>query len=332
MFIHSTGDMVVYRRRVEGQDSLFVFVPDASGPEVHARLASSSGLIRAWPTLGGKLLVSREWPSRDGGLKIEVMDLARVREVMERTPDRLNETLQRPPSVTNFQPERRGLEVEIFEAIKGEHIVLPGLSPFTGKAETQSPALYELDGDSATYRVVPMSYLSEEEIPNNVYDEPGGRRRWITCGDSNHALVVHARGLEPEGEIIWPVEEQSLARLAFHPFEPEVWVCALTTVFVFDRSTLKLKDEISIDGDLRWHRGERTRGSIGGLCFSQDAERALVARPFSGDLIELDTRTRKPLRTIPMALDPLEVAFSVASGRAFVQGMRNGQISWLSWR
>ena len=102
MFLYSTGETLFYNRRVDGMDSLFVFRPDHAGPEVHALLASTPGSLRAWPTLTGHVLVCTDWPRADSGLSFRLIDLERVRALMEQDPNRLNELLTDVPRIAGF--------------------------------------------------------------------------------------------------------------------------------------------------------------------------------------------------------------------------------------
>ena len=278
------------------------------------------------------MLVCTDWPRADSGLSFRLIDLERVRALMEQDPNRLNELLTDVPRIAGFGLERKPLSVPVFEALEGERIALPGMSPLTGGGGVQGPALYEFDAEGATTRAVPLPFLHPTALPSAVHHQPGGERLWLTVGDSYHLFVLNARTFELEGDLIWPVEQQALARVAFHPSRGEAWVSALTSIFIYETSTLKLLAEVVIEDELRWHRGERGRGFLGGVCFSQSGDRALVARPLSGDLLELDVETRQRLGHMPTVLDPLEVLAAPAKGRVYIQSLRNGSVSWLRYR
>ncbi|MDC1142250.1 hypothetical protein OAU50_04100, partial [Planctomycetota bacterium] len=147
-----------------------------------------------------------------------------------------------------------------------------------------------------------------------------------------HMFVLDANTHDFIGDVIWPVEQQAMARVAFHPRRPEAWVSAYSSIFIYDTGTLELLHEMPIETELRWHRGERVLGLIGGVCFSADGDRALIARPMSGDIAEYDARSHTLKQMIPMAIDPLELVAAPAVGRIYVQGLRNGNVSWLPYR
>jgi len=329
MFLGPTGDTLFYKRRVDGLDTLYVFQPDTGRVEVHAHIASSTGQLRAWPTESGQVVVCNTWPRAQGGLKLRFFDARRVSDLLSRQSSRLNELLTDVPELSEFAVERKALPVALFESVQGDQIVVPGMAP---KGDAQAPALYEVDGATATYRVIPLRFLEDTTLPGSLSEEPGGARRWLTVGDSNHLFVLDARTHELVGDVIWPAEQQALARVAFHPVRPEAWISALSTVFVYDRNTLRQIAEIPIEEDLRWHRGERVLGFIGAVSFSQDGSRALVARPLSGDLLEIDVVSRKPTGRIPVVIDPLELCAAPAVGRTYMQSLRNGNVSWFPYR
>lgn len=329
MFLSPTGDTLFYKRRVDGLDTLFVFQPDTSRVEVHAQLASSPDHLRAWPTNTGQLVVSTGWPRGQNGLRFRFFDTARVAAALQRSAPRVNEVLTDLPMIDEFTIDRRQLPETVFNCVRGDHVVLPGLFPFS---ETQTPALYEIDGRTATSRVVPLPFLPPTALPGTLYDEPGNERRWLTVGDSYHLFVLDAKSHALAGDIIWPAEQQALARVAFHPTRDEAWISALSSIFVYSRSSLTLLAEIQVEEELRWHRGERVSGFIGGVIFSQDGSKALVARPLSGDLLEFDVDSRRRVSRVPVVVDPLELLAAPALGRIYLQSLRNGNISWLPYR
>lgn len=330
MFLGPTGDTLFYKRRVEGLDTLYVFQPDTGRIEVHAQIASSSDQLKAWSTNSGQIIVCNGWPRAGSGLRFRFYDARQISELLDRQSSNLNTLLTDVPVLGDFKLERSALPVQVFEAVKGERVVLPGFSPTDGVK--QVPVLYEVDGTTASYRVVPLKFLDDTTLPGTLVEEPGGARRWLTVGDSNHLFVLDAQTHELVGDLIWPAEQRALARVVHHPFRNEAWINALSSVFVYDRTTLELLAEIPIEEELRWHRGERVLGFIGATVFSQDGSRALIARPLSGDLLEIDVVTRKRLGRIPMVIDPLELCTAPGVGRVFAQSLRNGSISWFPFR
>jgi hypothetical protein len=326
VFLGPAGDTLFYKRRVDGLDTLYVFQPDTGKIEIHAHIASSAEQLRAWPTRSGQVIVCNGWPRAQGGLKLRFFDARQISDLLTRQASRLNELLTDVPVLGDFDGERKALPVNVFERVQGEVVVLPGIAPAGG------PGLYEIDGSTASYRCIPLKFLKDTTLPGSLVEEPGGARRWLTMGDSDHLFVLDGRTHELVGDVIWPVEQQALARVAFHPFRPEAWISTLSSVFVYNRNTLQLIGEIPVEEELRWHRGERALGFIGAVTFNQDGGRALIARPLSGDLLEVDVVSRKRIGRIPVVIDPLELCPAPGVGRIYMQSLRNGNISWFPYR
>jgi hypothetical protein len=326
VFLGPAGDTLFYKRRVDGLDTLYVFQPDTGKIEVHAHISGSAEQLRAWPTRSGQVIVCNGWPRAQGGLKLRFFDAKQISELLSRQASRLNDLLTDVPVLGDFERDRKALPVKVFERVQGETIVLPGMAPEGG------PGLYEINGATASYHCVPLSFLKDTTLPGSLVEEPGGARRWLTVGDSDHLFVLDGRSHELVGDVIWPVEQQALARVAFHPFRPEAWISTLSSVFVYNRNTLRLIGEIPVEEELRWHRGERVLGFVGAVTFNQDGGRALIARPLSGDLLEVDVINHKRVGRIPVVIDPLELCAAPGVGRIYMQSLRNGNISWFPYR
>lgn len=326
MFLDPTGDTLFFKRRVDGLDSLLVMQPDGTSAENPLVLASTSEQLWAWSTGSGALAVAAPWPRADGGLRFRVYNMERVRGLLTRGTGDVNALLTDVPLVGEFSIESQPLPEPIFARLRGEVLVIPGMSPAAGTEADHGPAAYVLDGRTATCRVQPLGFLDRHALPTSICTEPDTQRRWLTVGDSHHLFVLEGPELALAGDLVWPAEQRGLARVAFHPAAPEAWVTAVSSVFVVDRRSLRIVAEIAIEEELRWHRGERQAGACGSVVFSRDGARAWVARPYSGDVLEIDTRTRKRLGRVPMAVDAHEML--AGRGRIFVQGLRNGAVSW----
>jgi hypothetical protein len=326
MFLSPAGDIIFYRRRADGQDTLYAFQPDAPGVPVHAHIAASKGQLRAWPA-AGQVVVCPEWPRAQGGLRLRFHDAGKLAGVLQADPDKLHELLARAPELRDFSREPRALPPELYERLGGATVAVPGIAP-SGK----SPAVYVADGAAASYHLIELDFLEPGTLPGNLYVAPSGGQVWLTVGDSNHLFVLDGQRFELAGDIVWPVEQKALARVAFHPARDEAWISAHSCVFVYRASSLERIAEIAIESEPRWHRGERILGMIGGVTFSRDGERALAARPMSGDLLEIDVASRQATGRIPVALDPLDILYAPTTGNVYLQSLRNGNLTWLPYR
>lgn len=326
MQLDTSGDTLFFKRRVDGLDTLFVMQPDGRSAESPLALSATPGQLRFWAGPGGALAVAAPWPRADGGLKFSVYATERVRALVSRGTGDINALLTDVPQISEFTPEPRPLPEPVFARLHGDVLAVPGMSPHAGAQGDQGPAVYVMDGRNATSFLVPLAFLDRHALPNTLVDQPGSNRRWLTVGDSNHLFVLEGPEMALAGDVVWPAEQQGLARVAFHPTAPEAWVTAVSSVFVVDRRSLRIMAEIAVEDELRWHRGQRAVAAAGSVVFSADGARAWVARPYSGDVVELDTRTRKRVARVPMAVDAHELV--AGRDRIFAQGLRNGAISW----
>jgi len=323
MFIDPSGDTLFFSRRADGHDTLFVMQPDGRSADAPLALFGTPEQLRAWATPGGAMAVAAPWPVAPGGLRFRVYAMDRVRALLTRGTGDVNTLLTDVPVLGDFTPEPQPLPEPVFARLRGEVLIAPGLGP---AGDGRAPALYVMDGRTATSRIIYLAFLGKHSLPAALYDEPASTRRWLTVADSHHLFVLDGPELNLAGDLIWDAEHRGLARLAFHPAAPETWVTAAGRLLVVDRRNLRTVAEISIEDQPRWHRGERSIAAAGAVAFSRDGLTAWVARPYSGDVLEFDTRTRKLRQQIPMAVDPHELL--AVPGRILVQGLRNGAISW----
>lgn len=326
MFLDATGETVFYMRRVEGRDTLFMFRPELHGGDHHAILSVSHDSMRAWPGGGRCVILCDKWPEDKPGLKFKFFDMARIAHLLERQALRIHELLTDVQMLAGIGAEHRPLPTQVFELLQGEVVVVPGKAAFDDGVAR--PALFRFDGKDATVRAVPLMFLRPTDLPSAAYPEPGGKRLWLAMGDSCHLFVLDASSFELVGDIVWPVDEQSLARVAFHPSRPQTWVSTLTGVRVYDRDSLKLLLEVPCASELRWHRGDRVKGFVGAPAFASDT-RVLLARPLHGDVLEVNADDYRVTRSLPMLIDPLELAVAPALNLVYVQGLRTGQVSWM---
>jgi hypothetical protein len=260
-------------------------------------------------------------------LSFRFMPQDKLRTLIMRSPTKVNELLTGVEKLGDFSVEPHPLPPAIFELLRGEALHVVGFLPVESGA--MAPCVYVIDGRQATYWAALLPFLEMTTIPSALETEPGGKRHWLTVGESNHLFVLNER-FELAGDVLWPAEEQGLARVAFLLSRNEAWVSAQSSLFVYDVATMKLLSEISAEPELRWHKGERVRGFVGATRFNAKGSRAYVARPLSGDVLELDTATRRQIGTFPMTVDPLELACAHGKGRVYAQGLRSGAISWFA--
>lgn len=326
MFLDAAGNTLYYIRRVDGLETLFAWQPDHPRGEFHAALASSPGRLMAWP-FGRCVLVCDGWPRLpDGNLSFSVLDSQRIAALLEKQPRQFHELLTDVPRLTTVTREHAALAPALFDGLRGSVCRVPGFAQMESDLPPV-PAMYVIDGQAATAHVQALSFLPPTTIPASLYAQPDGRRFWLTVSDSSHLFVLN-ENMELVGDVFWPSEQKGLARVAFCASRHEAWVSDQGSVFIYDTVTLKLAGEIVVDDTLRWHRGERVRGFLGGVTFNRAQTRVLLARPLQGDVLEIDAAQRRVLAQHPMTVDPLELAGAPSQGRIYVQGLSSGAISW----
>ncbi len=329
MLINPRGDTLFFKRRMDGQDTLLVMQPEGRSSDAPMSLAATPEHLRAWATPTGALAVAAPWPRDGQGLRFRMFRMDRVAGLLGRQTGDINAALTDVPLLDGFKTESSAMPEAVFTVLGGASMHIPGLFPVHGSTD-HAPAIYELDGRAATFRVIPLACLDRHALPSAAQLEPGTGRFWLTVGDSHHLYVLDGPEFALAGDVVWPAEHQGLARLAFHPALPEAWIAVSSTLLVVNRNSLRVVDEIALEDELRWQRGQRVECSLGGVVFSGDGSTAWVARPYSGDVLEIDTRTRKRRGRVPVAIDALDLL--VAPGRIYMQGLRNGSVGWFAAR
>ncbi len=83
----------------------------------------------------------------------------------------------------------------------------------------------------------------------------------------------------------------------------EIWATDYDTVVVIERSDRRILRSARLQG-----AENQVRRFIGDFSFAPDERICAVARPFSGDVVGIDTATLKIKRTAKLGRQPLEVA------------------------
>jgi hypothetical protein len=99
----------------------------------------------------------------------------------------------------------------------------------------------------------------------------------------------------------------------------ELWAIDYDTVVRLDRRTWAKTGEL-----LGQEPHEGQRQFLGDLCFSLDERSALVSRPFSGDVLHIDTQTLTVTDTTVTGGQPLTAAL-LAAGRIVARDWKTGQ-------
>jgi hypothetical protein len=111
----------------------------------------------------------------------------------------------------------------------------------------------------------------------------------LETGNAKRAIALRDRGGNP--------------RLELRRARDEVWASDYDTLVILRRSDWRILRSVRLQG-----ADAATQQFIGDFSFAPDAELCLVARPFSGDVVAVDTTTLRVVRVARVGGQPLEVA------------------------
>ena len=110
-------------------------------------------------------------------------------------------------------------------------------------------------------------------------------------------------------------------RLCFRRTAPELWADDYDTILKLDRESWKVLKRTKVQ-----RASSATAQFIGQFVFDPDERVCAVARPFSGDVVGLDTKTLDASYRTELAKQPLEVAV-LRNLRIFARDWKTGELS-----
>jgi hypothetical protein len=116
--------------------------------------------------------------------------------------------------------------------------------------------------------------------------------------------------------------------LRFRRTSSELWADDYDTILRLDVKSWRVRDALRLQEDIVSRvQGRDSLGGafIGEYCFDLDEIRCAVARPFSEDIVVLDTATFRQVRRVPTALQPLNVAL-LRDGRLIARDWKTGTL------
>lgn len=111
----------------------------------------------------------------------------------------------------------------------------------------------------------------------------------------------------------------------FRKMAPEVWVDDYDTLLRLDVRDWLVRDKARLQGPGSGEPAPEARAFIGGFDFNRDESLCAVARPFSGDVVALDTQTFKVTGRARTGRQPLDVALW-SDGRVFARDWKTGDL------
>jgi hypothetical protein len=106
----------------------------------------------------------------------------------------------------------------------------------------------------------------------------------------------------------------------------ELWADDYDTILRLDVKSWRVRDALRLQEDIvTTVQGRESRGGafIGQYCFDLDEVHCAVARPFSGDVVILDTASFRQARRVPTGSQPLRVAL-LRDGRVIARDWKSG--------
>ena len=116
--------------------------------------------------------------------------------------------------------------------------------------------------------------------------------------------------------------------LQFRRKAPELWANDYDTLLRLDvaswrvQNSIRLQDEVLTDLN---GRQTRTGAFIGEYAFDRDESRCAVARPYSEDIVLIDTETFRQVRRVEAGSQPLHVAL-LSDGRLIARDWKTGSL------
>ena len=229
---------------------------------------------------------------------------------------------------------------------------------FSDPGRVQAQAIIKNDenrlgGDSSAWEGVPLlyvEYLSFEPWKDFVLLRVFPQRSLIRVQRLEWYDDTYDKGyqgvtgvLELPGEEVAVVSVQRSSKLIFHDLDTglkkgaldlggysggpdlqfrnegkEIWAKNYDTIVVIQRSDRRVLGSAQLQGT-----NTKVRGFIGDFSFAPDEEICAVARPFSGDVVGIDTSTLKIKSTAKLGRQPLEVA-ALAQGEVVARDWKTG--------
>jgi len=183
--------------------------------------------------------------------------------------------------------------------------VLLSVSPSSARIEVQGLAWFD-----ATYDKTYQGIVEALEIP--------GQDLALVSVARSSTLVMHELSTGQRVGTIDLVGRAGNPKLELRAGASEVWASDYDTLVVVDRRTWRV---------IRSRRIQTAQGGtqqfIGDYAFSPQETSCLVARPFSGDVVELDPGSLRITRVAGLGRQPLELA-ALADGQVCARDWKTG--------
>ena len=208
------------------------------------------------------------------------------------------------PSVWMDVP-RLYIEYLAFEPWKD--FVLLKVSPSSGTIDVQRLQWYDDAYDKGYQGVVGVLAL------------PGGMSALISVQRSSR-LIVHDLNTGAKMNSIDLGDRGGNPRLEYFKSGKEIWASDYDTLVVLKAPDWQIDRRSLLQGS-----AAGTRQFIGDFCFPPDQQLCVVARPFSGDVIAVDSQSLKIKSSAKLGREPLEVA-AIGRGEIVARDWKTGDL------
>jgi hypothetical protein len=199
------------------------------------------------------------------------------------------------------------LYVEYLRFAPWNDYILLLVSPSLGQVEVQRLEWYD------------DTYDRGEKGLGDVLEVPGETSVLIPVRGSSR-LILHDVATGKKNGTLELAGRHGNPELYFRSSAQEVWASDYDSLVVIDKKSWRLKRSACLQGP-----AGSCAQFIGTFSFTTDENSCVVARPFSGDVIEIDTSTLEIRRTAKLGRKPLEVAV-LAEGEIVARDWKTGGV------
>jgi hypothetical protein len=199
------------------------------------------------------------------------------------------------------------LYVEYLSFAPWKEYVLLKIYPSTGRIEVQRLGWHDNTYDHDYQGVI------------DVLELPGDNSALVSVQRSSQ-LILHDLETGMKKGVIDLAGRAGNPRLQLRNAGKEVWASDYDTLVVVQRKDWRILRSARLQA-----AGVNSQQFIGDYSFAPDEDICVVARPFSGDVVGIDTATLKIKRSARLSRQPLEVA-ALAQGEVVARDWKTGDV------
>jgi hypothetical protein len=199
------------------------------------------------------------------------------------------------------------LYVEYIQAAPWKDFVLVRVLALSGRVELQPLEWYDGTYDKGYQGLVQVLALSDDTALVSVQRSSRLILHDLNTGQRKRSIELAGRGGNP--------------RLTLRNSGGEIWASDYDTIVVVDTTTWRAVRSMRLQDAAT----TTTQQLIGDYAFAADEPQCVVARPFSGDVVAIDTTSLRTRRSARLDHQPLEVA-ALPGGRIVARDWKTGAV------